>query len=68
MSKSRSEVALKDRWNVEALYPNLEKWQAELTSLQPQEQVNLDGRNYNFRASWEMGLKRLNRRSKPSWG
>lgn len=40
MSKNRSEVALKDRWNVEALYPNLEKWHVELTSLLPQEQAN----------------------------
>ena len=27
--KTRKDVALEDRWNVEALYPNIESWQAD---------------------------------------
>lgn len=33
MAKARNEVPVNDRWNVEAMYPNLEAWEKEFVSL-----------------------------------
>lgn len=33
MTKERSEVALEDKWNVEALYPSLDKWQQDFDAV-----------------------------------
>lgn len=35
MAKLRSEVASEDRWDVESMYPNMESWEKEFSSLFP---------------------------------
>lgn len=37
MAKARHEVPAENRWNVEALYPNLDAWEKEFISLTPSE-------------------------------
>ncbi len=37
MPKSRNEIPLEDRWNVEALYPNPEAWKQELVQVKGEE-------------------------------
>ena len=38
MTKQRSEIPLKDRWNVEALYPNEHAWKKDFETLQGSDQ------------------------------
>lgn len=38
MSKNRSETAIQDKWNVEALFPSLSDWQKEFSKIKPEEE------------------------------
>lgn len=59
MAKPREETSIDDRWNVEALYPNLESWEQDLKSFVISDQAPYWPNLAQFHGTLQQGPERL---------
>lgn len=61
MGQARSEIALSDRWNVEALYPSMQAWQAEFDQVKGEEKQPYWPQIHSLKGSLKEGAEQVKR-------